>query len=166
MPFKIKAFKIKYKIQLLLNKIFNIAINNNDNSHYNVHFTSVIKYGQRLKIKNGRNNRSVIKSLNNSIGCYFNCRNGLEFGERVMFGPNVSFISSNHKINARSESINNIKDKILINDNVWIGSHVVILPGVTIGENTIIGAGSVVTKSIPSNKIALGNPATIIRELD
>lgn len=54
--------------------------------------------------------------------------------------------------------------EVMIEDNVWIGQNVVILPGVFIGKNSIIGAGAVVTKNIPSNSIAVGNPARVIKE--
>lgn len=54
---------------------------------------------------------------------------------------------------------------VTIENNVWIGSHVVINPGVTIGENTVIGAGSVVTKDIPANVVAAGAPCKVIREI-
>ena len=54
---------------------------------------------------------------------------------------------------------------ITVGDNVWIGGNVVVLPGVTIGSNSVIGAGSVVTKDIPSNVVAVGNPCKVIKEL-
>ena len=57
------------------------------------------------------------------------------------------------------------KGPVFIEDNVWIGENVVILPGVTIGKNSIIGANAVVTKSIPENTIAAGNPAVIIKKI-
>ncbi len=52
------------------------------------------------------------------------------------------------------------------NSNVWIGANSVVLPGVTIGENSVIGAGSVVTKDIPSNVVAVGNPCRVVREIN
>ncbi|MNY78908.1 Galactoside O-acetyltransferase [compost metagenome] len=57
------------------------------------------------------------------------------------------------------------KGPVIIEDNVWLGEGVVVLPGVTIGENSIVGANAVVTKSIPKNCVAGGNPARIIREI-
>jgi acetyltransferase-like isoleucine patch superfamily enzyme len=54
---------------------------------------------------------------------------------------------------------------ITIGNNVWIGAQVCVLPGVTIGDNTIIGAGSVVTKSIPANVLAVGNPCRVVRQI-
>ncbi len=55
---------------------------------------------------------------------------------------------------------------IHIGRNVWIGAHTVVLPGITIGDNTVIGAGSVVTKDIPSNVVAVGNPCRVLREIN
>jgi acetyltransferase-like isoleucine patch superfamily enzyme len=56
--------------------------------------------------------------------------------------------------------------EVIIGDNVWIGGNATILPGTTIGDNCVIGAGSVVTKSIPHNSLAVGNPARVIRETE
>lgn len=83
------------------------------------------------------------------------------FGENVLIGPNCKLITSwhpendLHTVNAKS---------IVIGDNVWLTMNVIVLAGVEIGSNTIIGAGSVVTKSIPDNVIAAGNPAKVIRK--
>ncbi|WP_285846374.1 sugar O-acetyltransferase [Priestia megaterium] len=88
-------------------------------------------------------------------------------GDNVMFGPNVTISAGTHPIHPtlrRKKAQYNIP--IYIEDNVWIGAQSVILPGVHIGENTVIGAGSVVTKSIPANVVAVGNPCRIIREIN
>ena len=166
MSFVLKFKKKFYKLNLkIINKIYSLLVNNNSSSSYCIHYTSVLKHSEYLCVKNGNKNYSVMKSLNNSICCYLNCANGLYFGEGVLFGPNVSFISSNHDTINRREAIINENDNIVIEDNVWIGSHVVILPGVIIGENSIIGAGSVVTKNIPKNTLAVGNPAIAIKNI-
>ena len=84
----------------------------------------------------------------------------INIGKNVLIGPNVTFCTSSHpkKVEERNKII---AKPITIEDHVWIGANVVILQGVTIGKNSIIGAGSVVTKNIPANKIAYGNPCTI-----
>ncbi len=87
-------------------------------------------------------------------------------GSRVMFGPNVTVATAGHPIepNLRSQAMQyNIP--VHIGDNVWIGANAVILPGITIGENSVIGAGSVVTKDIPANVVAVGNPCRVLREI-
>ena len=87
-------------------------------------------------------------------------------GDKVMFGPNVVVATANHPIDAelRDRGLQYNKD-VHIGDNTWIGASVVIVPGVTIGKNVIIGAGSIVTKDIPDNVVAVGNPCRVIREV-
>ncbi len=87
-------------------------------------------------------------------------------GDKVMFGPNVVVATANHPINAelRARGYQYNKD-IYIGENAWIGAGVVIVPGVKIGKNVIIGAGSVVTKDIPDNVVAVGNPCRVLREV-
>ncbi|MCK1995152.1 sugar O-acetyltransferase [Peribacillus muralis] len=87
-------------------------------------------------------------------------------GNNVWIGPNVSLYTPNHAIDA-IERIAGYERTLPINisDNVWIGGSVTIVPGVTIGDNSIIGAGSVVTKDIPANVIAAGVPCKVIRSI-
>jgi len=87
-------------------------------------------------------------------------------GDNVMFAPNVTVATAGHPINPelRSQGLQYNAD-VHIGKNCWIGSGVLIMPGVTIGENTVIGAGSVVTKDIPSNVVAFGNPCRVAREI-
>ena len=87
-------------------------------------------------------------------------------GDRVLFGPNVTIATANHPINAelRSKALQYNKD-VHIGENTWIGANTVVVPGVTIGKNVVIGAGSVVTKDIPDNVVAVGNPCRILREV-
>lgn len=90
----------------------------------------------------------------------------VHIGNNVMFGPNVSVYTAGHPIGHKSRLTG--KEYALpvsIGDNVWVGGNAVILPGVTIGENSVIGAGSIVVKSIPSGVIAAGNPCKVIREV-
>lgn len=85
------------------------------------------------------------------------------FGEHITIGPDVKLITSWHE----SSNFNIVKAKpIHIEDNVWITMNVIILPGVTVGKNSIIGAGSVVTKSIPPNSLVGGNPAKVIKKIN
>ena len=87
-------------------------------------------------------------------------------GDKVMFGPNVTVATANHPINAllRGRGLQYNKD-VWIGENAWIGAGVIIVPGVHIGKNAVIGAGSVVTKDIPDDVVAVGNPCRVLREV-
>jgi len=88
-------------------------------------------------------------------------------GSRTLFGPNVQIYTATHPINykERASGLEYAKP-ITIGEDVWIGGSAVICPGVTIGNRTIIGAGSVVTKDIPDDVFAAGNPCRVIRKLE
>jgi len=92
--------------------------------------------------------------------------NRVIIGDNVMFGPNVQVYTATHPVDP-TERIKGLESSkpITIGDNVWIGGGAIILPGVTIGKNTTIGAGSVVTKDVPENVLAGGNPCKVIKEL-
>ena len=88
-------------------------------------------------------------------------------GDFTMIGPNVTLASAGHPI------LPELREKgyqynmpVRIGKNCWLGAGVIVLPGVTIGDNTVIGAGSVVTKEIPSNVVAVGNPCRVLREVN
>ena len=87
-------------------------------------------------------------------------------GDRVMFGPNVTITTANHPIDPelRARNLQYNKD-VWIDDNVWIGAGVIIMPGIHIGKNSVIGAGSIVTRDVPENVVALGNPCRVRREI-
>lgn len=88
------------------------------------------------------------------------------FGDNVFIAPNCVFSTAGHAIDARQRGEGlEIALPITVGNDVWIGANVSVLPGVTIGGNTIIGAGSVVNKDIPSGVIAAGNPCRVIREI-
>lgn len=87
-------------------------------------------------------------------------------GDNVQFAPGVSIYTAGHPLHPISRNSGyEYGIPITIGNNVWIGGNVIILPGVTIGDNAVIGAGSVVTKDIPDNMIAVGNPCRVIREI-
>jgi maltose O-acetyltransferase len=87
-------------------------------------------------------------------------------GDDVQIGPNVQLLTPTHPTEPepRRQKWEAAKP-IVIEDNVWLGGGVTVCPGVTIGENSVIGAGAVVTRDIPSNVVAVGNPARVIRSL-
>ena len=86
------------------------------------------------------------------------------FGDNVFIGPNCSFYTAGHPLNVkqRTEGLE-FALPISVGNNVWIGGNVVVLPGVKIGDNSVIGAGSVVTKEIPANVVAVGNPCKVVK---
>ncbi len=86
-------------------------------------------------------------------------------GENVLIGPNVCITTAGHPIHYLSRRKYEYADEIVIGNNVWIGANVVINPGVKIGDNSVIGSGSVVTKDIPSDVVAVGNPCKVLREI-
>lgn len=88
-------------------------------------------------------------------------------GDYTMFGPNVTIATAGHPI------LPELREKgyqynipVHIGKNCWFGAGVIVVPGITIGDNVVIGAGSVVTKDIPSNVIAVGNPCRVLREVN
>ncbi len=84
----------------------------------------------------------------------------------VMFGPNVVISTAGHPILPELRQKNaQFNIPVHIKKNCWIGAGALIMPGVTIGENTVIGAGSVVTKDIPANVVAVGNPCKVMRQI-
>ena len=88
-------------------------------------------------------------------------------GNNVLFGPNVTISAGTHPIHPELRSKQaQYNIPIHIGNNVWIGANSVILPGVNIGDNSVIGAGSVVTRDIPSNVVAVGNPCRVLREIN
>lgn len=92
--------------------------------------------------------------------------NKVEFGDDVFIGPNCSFYTAYHPVDykQRNEGLEGAK-QIKVGSNVWFGGNVVVLPGVSIGDNCVIGAGSVVTKDIESGSVAAGNPCKVIRKI-
>ncbi|MHC5267896.1 sugar O-acetyltransferase [Enterococcus sp. LJL98] len=112
---------------------------------------------------------------NISVGDNFflnvNCRlmdsGKITIGHNVMIAPNVSLITEEHAMDVkqRLEGLEYTRP-ITIQDNVWLATGVLVLPGVTIGENSVIGAGSVVTKDIPANCLAVGNPCRVVKPIN
>ena len=90
----------------------------------------------------------------------------VRIGDNVFIGPNVSIYTACHPLDAETRNrLVEWSEPVKIGANFWIGGSVTILPGVTIGDNVVIGAGAVVAKDIPSNTVAVGNPAKIIKRI-
>ena len=122
------------------------------------------KYQPHIKI--GKN-----VSINYDV--HIACINNIVIGDNVLIGSKVLITDHFHGQAIKSEITTPpserylyTKGPVVIQDNVWIGEQVVILPGVTIGKNSIVGAGSVVTKSVPDNCVVAGNPSKVIKRLN
>ncbi len=88
-------------------------------------------------------------------------------GDYTMFGPNVVLATAGHPILPELRPLAyQYNMPIHIGKNCWLGAGVIVLPGITIGDNSVIGAGSVVTKDIPANVVAVGNPCKVLREIN
>lgn len=112
------------------------------------------------------NNISIGDDTFFNFGCIIFDMGEVTIGKNVMFGPRVGIYTINHAFDP-AERIQNIvvSKPIYIGDRVWVAADVKILQGVTIGEDSIIGAGSVVTHDIPAGVIAAGNPCRVLRKI-
>jgi acetyltransferase-like isoleucine patch superfamily enzyme len=97
--------------------------------------------------------------------CTFYGLGGLEIADDVMIGPNVNIITASHPLAPAERHSATIGKRIVIEKNVWIAAGATIIGGVTIGENSVVAAGAVVTRNVPPNTLAGGNPARVIRSI-
>ncbi|MDV2582166.1 acyltransferase [Alkalibacillus haloalkaliphilus] len=137
------------KIRLIIARRILYASGKNINIEKGAHFTNKVKIGE-----------------NSGIGINCMLYGPVSIGENVMMGPEVYIYTSNHGFRDRETPMieqSMLKEQpVEICNDVWIGSRVTILPGVTIGEGSVIGASSVVTKDVPPYTIVAGNPAKVI----
>ena len=107
---------------------------------------------------------SIGKNVFINHACSFLDMGGITIGDNVLIGPNVSLVSENHPIDpTQRKSL--IGKPIVIKNNAWIGASATILPGITVGENSIVAAGSIVTKDVPDNTMVAGNPAKYMKSI-
>lgn len=131
------------------------------NVHIDIDFHC--EYGKNIHLGD-----NVIINMN----CTFVDNNSITIGNNVLIASNVQFYTATHPVNYWERNRHNNDGKffntyakpIVIEDGVWIGGGAIVLPGVTIGRNSVIGAGSVVTRDIPENSVAVGNPCRVMRK--
>ena len=123
-----------------------------------VHFTSRVSFPENIHFRG--NSETIRQSILLSGNCYIQAMNGIVFGEGTIIAPGVKIISANHDLKdlGRFEEA----DPIKIGRHCWIGANAVILPGVELGDYTVVGAGAVVSKSFAAYRVLAGNPAAII----
>lgn len=102
-----------------------------------------------------------------NISCTILDCNTVRIGNHVMIGPSVQIYTAAHDLEAEARNQGwEVARAITVEDNVWIGGGAILLPGVRIGRNAVVGAGSVVTRDVPANAVAAGNPARVIRTIE
>lgn len=99
-----------------------------------------------------------------NAGCSFQDQGGVTIGDDSLLGHNVVLATLNHDL-APSRRRDMLPAPIVVGRNVWIGANATILPGVTIGDNAVVAAASVVTKDVPAGTVVVGSPARVVREL-
>lgn len=116
-----------------------------------------VDYGRHIRVG---------KNFYCNVNAIFLDTNWITIGDNVKIGPRVNLLTAGHPIDAETRiSLLEFAAPITIGDNTWLGGNVTVLPGVTIGSNSVIGAGSVVTKDIPDGVVAVGNPARVMRKI-
>lgn len=102
-----------------------------------------------------------------NYGCQLADVATITIGDHCQVGPNVQFLTPTHPLEAqRRQDKWESAEPITVGRNVWIGGGAIICPGVTIGDDTVVGAGAIVTRDLPAKVLAVGNPARVVRELE
>lgn len=109
-------------------------------------------------------NITVGKNVFFNIGCSFQDRGGISIGDGTMIGMNVTIATLNHGLPLETRNVT-YPSPVIIGDNVWIGSNATILPGVKIGDNSVVAAGAVVTKDVAANTVVAGVPAKELKKI-
>ncbi len=116
-----------------------------------------VDYGSNVRIGSG-------VFLN--YGCQLADVAAITIGDHCQIGPNVQLLTPIHPLDPqRRKDLWETAAPITLGSNVWLGGGVIVLPGITIGDDTVVGAGAVVTKDLPAGVLAVGNPAKVVREL-
>lgn len=139
---------------------------NSSNIFYHLSMHSRCKF-----VANTKESKILIGANSRLHGVCINAREMVEIGSNVLIAANVSIVDSNGHEVSLPDPLKRIFTRgetspVKICDGVWVGANSIILPGVTIGEGSVVAAGSVVSKSVPSNVLVAGVPAKIIREIN
>ena len=113
----------------------------------------------------GRNEIRIGRNVFVNQNCTFYDLGGLDIADDVMIAPNVSIITAGHPLEPSQRRAVTIGKRIVIERNVWIAAGATVIGGVTVGENSVVAAGSFVTKDVPANTLVGGNPARVIRSI-
>jgi len=152
-------------------KAYNSSIVIGDKCRFSSAMTSnPIGINRACMLSTFREGASLVIGKNSGLsGTVIGCADKIEIGKGVLCGANVTITDfdwhNTEPEKRHGHSCTNSRP-IKINDNVWLGLNVIVLKGVTIGKNSVIAAGSIVTKDIPANMIAAGQPARVIKALD
>lgn len=125
--------------------------------------------GKNINIEKGATfSRRLRVGDNSGLGINCKIQGTVQIGDNVMMGPDVLIYTTNHEFGNKNIPMQlqgyQAERPVSIGNDVWIGSRVIILPGVHIGDGCVIGAGAVVTKDIPANCVCVGNPAKVVKE--
>lgn len=110
-------------------------------------------------------NITIGKNVFFNTGCSFQDRGGITIGDGTLIGMNVTIATLNHGLPLETRNTT-YPSPVVIGKNVWIGSNATILPGVTIGDNSVVAAGAVITKDVPENTVVVGVPAKVIKKIN
>jgi acetyltransferase-like isoleucine patch superfamily enzyme len=134
------------------------------------HFGHNVKISTNVYIHSLNQPLSVGDESYINTGVHLDCTHPIRIGKRCLIGFKTTFITASHSIDTDFKSCRlNLGDRgsaITIEDDVWIGADTLVLPGVTIGRGSVIAAGSLVSKDIPPNVIAMGRPAKVIKVIN
>ncbi|OIP58227.1 MAG: acetyltransferase [Candidatus Levybacteria bacterium CG_4_10_14_0_2_um_filter_36_16] len=159
-----------YKIDLNVRLHKDIIFFQNKKHHVTINALSDI--GSGVRIKTGFGGKIIIgKNVLIDDYSFISAQESIKIGDDTMIAANVYIVDFDHKypltkyrkFSGKKEGYN--RAPIVIGKGVWIGTHAIILPGVTIGDGAVIGAGAIVTKSVPSFSVAVGNPAKVIKRI-
>lgn len=138
-----------------INKLFSLLIGKQLDNSFRLFPPFYTNFGKNINIG---------KNVFINQCCHFQDQGGITLSDGVFVGPNCVFATLNHDLNVANRA-SVIPKPIFVGKNVWFGASCTILPGVTIGDNSIIGAGSVVVKDVPANSIHVGNPNKLVKQI-